>query len=504
MPYNGSGAFTLAEAAFVPNTPISSAAVNSDLSDIATNGLSNAVTKDGQTTITGPFKGANGSVGAPMYSFASDTNSGMYRIAADNIGISVGGTKILDIAATGLSVVGTVSPSTTVTNAVGTALLPSYTFVGDLDSGMYWIGANNIGVGVNGAKVLDISTGGLNVIGVVSANGAAFSPTAQGAGMVNGTIVASVAGNALTFAIKTLAGADPSATDPVFFSFRSATAATGTYTTIQLTAAHSLVISSGSTLGTSSSNIPFRIWLVMFNDGGTLRLGVINCLSSKTIYPLAGFEVASSTAEGGAGGADSAQVFYTGTAVTSKAYSIIAYASYETGVTTAGAWAAVPTRLQLYGINVPAPGDTVQMQQLIDGALGTGSTALPIDDTIPQSGEGTQFMAQAITPNSASNLLEISHTGVYSAAVAADCGVALFQDATANSLAAMLDQIAGVNLATISHLEWTMIAATTSSTTFKIRAGNTAGNTITYNGSNAGRKFGGVMASTLRITEVMA
>ncbi len=90
-PYNGSGSFTLAESAFVPSTPISSSAMNSDLSDIATNGLSNAVTKDGQTTITGPFKGANGSVGVPMYSFASDTNTGMYRHGSDELGFATGG-----------------------------------------------------------------------------------------------------------------------------------------------------------------------------------------------------------------------------------------------------------------------------------------------------------------------------------------------------------------------------------------------------------------------------
>ncbi len=92
MPYNGSGTFTLAQAAFVPNTPISSSAMNSDLSDIATNGLTNAITKDGQTTITNPFKGANGSVGLPMYSFASDTNTGMYRHGADELAFSTGGT----------------------------------------------------------------------------------------------------------------------------------------------------------------------------------------------------------------------------------------------------------------------------------------------------------------------------------------------------------------------------------------------------------------------------
>ncbi len=65
--------------------------MNSDLSDIATNGLTNCVTKDGQTTITAAFKGANGTVGIPMYSFASDTDTGMYRHGANELGFSTGG-----------------------------------------------------------------------------------------------------------------------------------------------------------------------------------------------------------------------------------------------------------------------------------------------------------------------------------------------------------------------------------------------------------------------------
>jgi len=52
--------------------------------------------------------------------------------------------------------------------AVGT---PAYSFNADPDSGIYRIGANNIGVAVNGAKVLDVGTGGLGVTGVLSTTG---------------------------------------------------------------------------------------------------------------------------------------------------------------------------------------------------------------------------------------------------------------------------------------------------------------------------------------------
>lgn len=503
IPYNGSGTFTLAQAAFVPSTPISSSAMNSDLSDIATNGLTNAITKDGQTTITGALKGASGSVGAPSYSFSADLDSGWYRIGANNIGISVNATKILDIATTGLSVIGAVSPSTTVTNAVGTVLLPSYTFSGDLNSGMYWIGADNIGVGVAGAKVLDISATGLNVVGTVSSNGAAFSPLAQGAGMVNGTIVESHTGNAVTFAIKTLAGADPSASDIVYFVFRNVTAATGNYVVIQVTAALSLTVSSGSTLGTASSNIPFRLWLVAFNDASTVRLGIINCLSGTNIYPLAQFPIASATAEGGAGGADSAQVFYANAAVTSKAYAIIGYAGYETGVTTAGSWAVSPTRLQLVDVGMPLPGEPIQIQQTATGAVDSTSAAIPYDDSIPQIGEGKEFMTQAIVPTSAANILRVSTQLYLSNSVAETIQAALFQDATANALAASTVTVRASDNPVQILVQWNMLAGQSTSTTFRVRAGPASG-TTTFNGGVGARKMGGVANSYVSTQEIMA
>lgn len=49
MPYNGSGGFTIINT-FVPGTTILSSAVNQNYSDLATAGLSNCLTKDGQQT----------------------------------------------------------------------------------------------------------------------------------------------------------------------------------------------------------------------------------------------------------------------------------------------------------------------------------------------------------------------------------------------------------------------------------------------------------------------
>ncbi len=59
--------------------------------------------------------------------------------------------------------------STRINTGDGTVALPAWTFTSDTDSGVYRIGANNIGVAANAAKVLDIATTGLGVTGGITA-----------------------------------------------------------------------------------------------------------------------------------------------------------------------------------------------------------------------------------------------------------------------------------------------------------------------------------------------
>lgn len=323
-----------------------------------------------------------------------------------------------------------------------------------------------------------------------------------GHGLVeNLSFTASVGSNALTIALKRRDGSDPTAVNPVRVAFRNVTPATGDYSILSVTAATSIVISSGSTLGIA--NAYGRIWIVGFNDAGTFRLGVINCVSGTSIYPLAGWGIASSTAEGGAGAADSAQVIYTGTAVSSKPYTILGYVTYESGLTP-GTYAAVPTRVQIYGPDVPLPGQTIQTQRTQTGAVATGVTALPLDDTIPQSGEGDQYMSQAITPTSAADLLRIDVVATLSHSANTGLSSAIFQDVTANALAAMRTESRATDNSMNLGFSHCMIAGTSSATTIKFRAGGAAGATTTFNGAAGARQFGGVLASSLTVIEVMA
>lgn len=505
MSRNGSGTFAVINT-FSAGASITASGHNTNWTDAALE-ITNSLAVDGQSTMTGQIKAANGSVGAPSWTFGTDLDSGWYRIGANNIGAAVNGAKVLDVATTGLSVTGTFTLSGASILAAqsqsydGTVALPAYSFTNDLDCGWYRIGANNIGAAVNGAKVLDVSTTGLNVIGTVSQNGTALSPFAQGVGMVNGTIVESHTGNAVTFSILTLAAATPSATDPVTFGFRNSAVNNGNYTAIQVTAGLTLTISSGSTMG-FASGVAGKLWIVAFNDAGTVRLGVINCLSGTNIYPLGQVPIASSTAEGGAGAADSAQTFYANATITSKPYCLIGYASYETGVGPPGAWSGSPTRIQLTGYGVKLPGDVIQTLISYTSGASTGATAVPLDNTIPQNTEGDQFMSQAIVPSSASNILEITSQS-YTANTNGGTHVnALFQDSSANALA-VGGTTPGANAIGNISLLWRMLAATTSSTTFKSRLGSATG-TTTFNGASGAGLYNSTLASYIKVSEIVA
>ncbi len=338
----------------------------------------------------------------------------------------------------------------------------------------------------------------------ISARKLAASALGAFSGMINGTLVESHTGNAATFAVKTLAGNDPSTTDPVYFVFRDATAAAGDFVVRTVTAALNFTISAGSSMG-FTNGVAGRVWLTAHDNAGTVLLGAINCFGANgpSIFNLSGFGIASTTAEGGAGAADAAQTFYTASALTSKAYSVLGYASYETGLVTAGNWAASPTRLQLYGPGVPLPGTEIQRARVNLGAVNTGTTIIPHDNTIPQNTEGDQYLSQAITPTSACNLLDVSSRVCLSNTGAGYLAAALFQDSVASALAAIVEWQNTFSAETLLSLDWLQLAGVNVSTTFKVRGGGHAAGTTTFNGNTGNPFYGGVMNSYLAIKELM-
>jgi len=152
----------------------------------------------------------------------------------------------------------------------------------------------------------------------------------------------------------------------------------------------------------------------------------------------------------------------------------------------------------------PHTGGIVQVRNTITGAVATGTTAMPDDNSIPQITEGDEYMTLAITPKSATNKLLIDVVIVLAhSAVDTMFTTALFQDATAGALAATQDRPVAINAQTVMPLTHYMTTGTTSTTTFRVRAGMTGtGATTTFNGVSGVRKMGGVMASSITLTEI--
>ena len=147
---------------------------------------------------------------------------------------------------------------------------------------------------------------------------------------------------------------------------------------------------------------------------------------------------------------------------------------------------------------------TSKIVQVVETSYSTAAsttTAIPFDSTIPQNTEGTEILSAAITPTSSSNKLfiQVSLPQVDGNGSLFICG-ALFQDSTANALAAGAVTTADVAFDQVNFTHY-MTAGTTSSTTFKVRYGPQSG-TGYINQRSTGVTYGGVVPARLVIMEI--
>lgn len=153
----------------------------------------------------------------------------------------------------------------------------------------------------------------------------------------NYALSCSLSSNALTIALKGADGNDASASNPIDITFRNSTAGTGTSNIRQVTGALSLTISSGSTLGHSSGTDSY-IYVYALDNSGTVEL------AASTRWFDEG-ELRSTTAEGGAGAADSATTIYSTTARTSVPIRLLG--RLKSNQATAGTWVTAMSEISL-------------------------------------------------------------------------------------------------------------------------------------------------------------
>ena len=150
-------------------------------------------------------------------------------------------------------------------------------------------------------------------------------------------------------------------------------------------------------------------------------------------------------------------------------------------------------------------GKILQVVHTTFGDFASGTTVTPMDDTIPQITEGDEYMTQAITPTASDSTLHVIVVCDIGLTYNAVIAVHLHRDTTAN---AVVVQVADLRSATSGKstctIHWQESAASTSSTTFKVRAGTQGGGTLHFNASGAGSDFGGNCGSSMSILEIGA
>lgn len=330
---------------------------------------------------------------------------------------------------------------------------------------------------------------------------------------VNVQLVASVAANALTIALKGHDGNDHSATNVGYIPFRSLSLPSGAMAVRAVTGALSLTIPAGATIGNVGNDQPIRIWIVAFDDGVILRLGAICPLfyvpanayagtGGPTIYPLAPSGRADAVLIDTA--ADNSGVFYAAATVSARAYTVLGYLEYTAGLATAGTYNIAPTNVQPWVVGMPMPGDTVKFQRNNDGAMVTGTTVTPYDDTIPQVGEGVSVLGLIFYQSSLCNLNVVSaHVMGANSNTDSNGTFALHVDGVNAALAATA---VGRNGAANSLFDGDLRFAWVPNVfpvNYRTRFGTDSAGTFTLNGNGGARRYGGRALSYLEVAEIM-
>jgi len=101
----------------------------------------------------------DGSAASPSLNFTNDTNTGLYRVGSDQLGLAAGGTNQVTIS--------TASVTTTVAVVGPTGLgasTPVFTFSGDTSTGLAYFGAGSMRFMNSGTPTLGFSSSSVNML----------------------------------------------------------------------------------------------------------------------------------------------------------------------------------------------------------------------------------------------------------------------------------------------------------------------------------------------------
>lgn len=178
---NASGTYSLPSGnPVVTGTTITSTWANNTLSDLSTE-MTSSLDRAGRGAMTAPLQCSSGSVSAPGLTFSGDTNTGLYRIAADNLGATVGGTQAQEWSVTESRFPLGVTVLQDTTNAAGLTVTGNGTAAGlSATGGATGNGLTGTAVGGSGSGV--IGTGFDTGAGVIGLGGGTSGTGVSGLG----------------------------------------------------------------------------------------------------------------------------------------------------------------------------------------------------------------------------------------------------------------------------------------------------------------------------------
>lgn len=149
-------------------------------------------------------------------------------------------------------------------------------------------------------------------------------------------------------------------------------------------------------------------------------------------------------------------------------------------------------------------GSVVQTVYYEEGSCANVPTQIPYDDTIPQVTEGNEIATAAITPKFSDSKVLVEFTGVVDTNPNDFVTVALFRNGATNAIAAAGIKTNGEPTQVV--LRFRDAPATTSATTYSIRAGADGASTdVAFNGvATPSRRLGGVAKNVLLLQELRA
>ena len=150
-------------------------------------------------------------------------------------------------------------------------------------------------------------------------------------------------------------------------------------------------------------------------------------------------------------------------------------------------------------------GVAVQTVYASKSAVQSLANTIPYDNTIPQNTEGEELFTASITPSSATNKVLIEATITGTQANTGTLVVALFRGSGADAIATTIHSFTNGFGGQI-HLGFQDSPATTSATTYRVRAGYVTGGSGFYMNANGtgGALFGGTLFSWMKLTEIKA